>query len=62
MNSLILQCDVIYIYITINEGLLYAATKMVEEKESTTATANSTKAQHNIQRKDNRYSSLYISL
>jgi hypothetical protein len=28
--------------------------KMVEEKESTTtATANSTKAQHNIQRKDN---------
>jgi hypothetical protein len=53
MNSLILQCDVIYIYITINEGLLYAATKMVEEKESTTATANSTKAQHNFQRKYN---------
>ena len=27
--------------------------KMVEEKESTTATANSNKAQHNFQRKDN---------
>lgn len=33
--------------------------KMVEEKESTTATANSTKAQHNIQRKDNWYSSSF---
>jgi hypothetical protein len=32
---------------------------MVEEKESTTATANSIKAQHNIQREDNWYSSSF---
>lgn len=41
---------------------LFAATKNGREKESTRATANSTKSQHNIQRKDNRYSSVYMSV
>jgi hypothetical protein len=48
------------LYIIINGGL-FAVTKNGRGKESKRATANSTKAQHNIQRKDNRYSSLYIS-
>jgi hypothetical protein len=39
---------------------LFAATKNGREKELTRATANSTKSQHNIQRKDNLYSSVYI--
>ena len=39
---------------------LFAATK--NGKELTRAIANSTKAQHNIQRKNNRYSRAYISL
>ena len=49
------------LYIIINGGL-FAVTKNGRGKESTRSRANSTKAQHNIQRKDNRYSCAYITM